>query len=274
MDEIKTLLVDFFPQAKHFGIVLIKAIVVFCIGFYFSFFLRNKTMKLLSKKDEILANFVAQVTFILILIITTIIALSTLGVQTTSIITVLGTVGIAVALALKDYLSSIAGGIILIILHPFKKGDIIEISGLEGKVEALNFFNTSLRLHDGRLAVLPNRSVANSNIINSNNTACRRIEWVCGVGYGSDIELVHKTIKDVIDAMEKIDKNMPTFIGITDFGQSSLNFTIRVWAKIEDGIFNVRSELIERIKNALDANRIEIPFNKLDISINKQDSSK
>lgn len=78
-------------------------------------------MKFLSKKDEILANFVAQVTFILILIITTIIALSTLGVQTTSIITVLGTVGIAVALALKDYLSSIAGGIILIILHPFKK---------------------------------------------------------------------------------------------------------------------------------------------------------
>lgn len=96
-------------------------------------------MKLLSKKDEILANFVAQVTFILTLIITTIITLSTLGVQTTSIITVLGTVGIAVALALKDYLSSIAGGIILIILHPFKKGDIIEISGLEGKVEALDF---------------------------------------------------------------------------------------------------------------------------------------
>lgn len=133
MDEIKTLLVDFFPQAKHFGIILIKAIVVFCIGFYFSFFLRNKTMKLLSKKDEILANFVAQVTFILILIITTIIVLSTLGVQTTSIITVLGTVGIAVALALKDYLSSIAGGIILIILHPFKKGDTIEISGLRAK---------------------------------------------------------------------------------------------------------------------------------------------
>lgn len=74
--------------------------------------------------------------------------------------------------------------------------------------------------------------------------------------------------------MEKIDKNMPTFIGITDFGSSSLNFTIRVWAKIEDGIFNVRSELIERIKNALDANHIEIPFNKLDIAIKNQDSSK
>ncbi|WP_367971771.1 small-conductance mechanosensitive channel MscS [Helicobacter acinonychis] len=273
MDEIKTLLIDFLPLAKHFGIILIKAVVIACVGFYLSFFLRKKIVKLLSKKDEILANFIAQVAFVLILIITTIITLSTLGVQTTSIITVLGTAGIAVALALKDSLSSIAGGIILIVLRPFKKGDTVELSGLNGKVESVNLFNTSLRLHDGRLAVLPNRNVANSNIINSNNTECRRIEWVCGVGYGSDIELVHKTIRDVIDAMEKIDKNMPTFIGITDFGQSSLNFTIRVWAKIEDGIFNVRSELIERIKNALDANHIEIPFNKLDISIKNQDSS-
>ncbi|WP_187908554.1 small-conductance mechanosensitive channel MscS [Helicobacter pylori] len=272
MDEIKTLLVDFFPQAKHFGIILIKAVVVACVGFYFSFFLRKKVVKLLSKKDEILANFIAQVAFVLILIITTIITLSTLGVQTTSIITVLGTAGIAVALALKDSLSSIAGGIIVIVLRPFKKGDTVELSGLNGKVESVNLFNTSLRLHDGRLAVLPNKNVANSNIINSNNTECRRIEWICGVGYGSDIERVHQIMKDVIDGMEKIDKNMPTFVGITDFGASSLNFTIRVWAKIEDGIFNVRSELIERIKNALDANHIEIPFNKLDISI--KDSSK
>ncbi|EMR59883.1 putative membrane protein, partial [Helicobacter pylori CPY1662] len=94
MDEIKTLLVDFFPQAKHFGIILIKAVVVFCIGFYFRF-LTKQNRETFIQKDEILANFVAQVTFILTLIITTIITLSTLGVQTTSIITVLGTVGIA-----------------------------------------------------------------------------------------------------------------------------------------------------------------------------------
>ncbi|CBG40691.1 small-conductance mechanosensitive channel MscS [Helicobacter mustelae] len=272
MNEIKTLFLEILPQIEHFGILLLKALVFFCIGLYLSFFLRKKVVKLLSKKDEILANFIAQVAFVLTLIITAIIALSSLGVQTTSIITVLGTAGIAVALALKDSLSSIAGGIILIVLRPFKKGDTVELSGLNGKVESVNLFNTSLRLHDGRLAILPNKSVANSNIVNSNNSECRRIEWICGVGYGSDVEIVRKTIKEVIDGMEKIDKSMPTFVGITDFGSSSLNFTIRAWAKIEDGIFNVRSELIERVKNALDANHIEIPFNKLDISITNQDS--
>lgn len=176
-------------------------------------------------------------------------------------------VGIVVVLVLKDYFLSIVGGIIFIILYFFKKGDIIEIFGLEGKVEVFNFFNTFLCLYDGCLVVLFNRSVVNFNIINSNNIVCWCIEWVCGVGYGSDIELVYKIIKDVIDIMEKIDKNMFIFIGIMDFGFSLLNFIIRVWVKIEDGIFNVCSEFIECIKNVLDVNYIEIFFNKLDIVI-------
>lgn len=270
MERIKEILLSELPLLESLGIALIKAAFILILGWYLAFFLRKKTMKILAKKDEILANFVAQLAFVLCIIVTIITTLGTLGVQTTSILTVLGTAGVAIALALKDSLSSIAGGIILIVLRPFKKGDTVELSNLSGKVESVNLFNTSIRLPDERLAILPNRNIVNANIVNSTDSEKRRIEWICGVGYKSDIEVVRQTIKDVIASMDKIDKTLTPFVGITDLGPSSLNFTIRVWAKIEDGIFNVRSELIERIKVALDEKNIEIPFNKLDVSITKE----
>lgn len=270
-DLFLSYITPYLPQLQALAILLAKAIAILLVGFWFARFARAKTLKILSKQDEILANFLTQLVFIICLITTAITTLGTLGVQTTSILTIVGTAGVAIALALKDSLSSIAGGIMLVVLRPFKKGDVIEVGSVVGKVEVVNLFNTSIRLADDRLAILPNRSVINANIINSTDSDKRRIEWVCGVGYGSDIEVVRSTIKEVLENMEKIDKTIPPFVGITDLGASSLNFTIRVWAKIEAGIFNVRSELIENIKIAFDAKGIEIPYNKLDISIKSQD---
>ncbi|MCE3037105.1 mechanosensitive ion channel [Helicobacter sp. faydin-H20] len=269
MEQIKLFLLSHLPLLQSLGIAILKALLIAIFGWYFASFFRKKIYTFLKKKDEILANFIAQLIFVLCFLVAMIAALGALGIQTTSILTILGTAGVAIALALKDSLSSIAGGIVLIVLRPFKKGDTIEINNLNGSVESLNLFNTSIRLPDGRLAILPNKHIANANIINSTSEK-RRIEWICGVGYQSDIEIVRHIIKDVIASMDKIDKTMAPFVGITDLGPNSLNFTIRVWAKLEDGIFGVRSELIERIKIAFDQNNIEIPYNKLDISIKKE----
>lgn len=263
----KEFFISYLPMLQTLGINALKAIAIMLIGWYFARFMRTKLIKILAKKDEILANFLAQLGFIVCIIITIITTLGTLGVQTTSILTVVGTAGVAIALALKDSLSSIAGGIILIVLRPFKKGDVVELGSIAGKVEAVNLFNTSIRMADDRLAILPNRNIVSANIINSTDSERRRIEWVCGVGYDSDIEKVRNIIKEVIANMDKIDQDFPPFVGITDLGASSLNFTIRIWAKIENGVFNVRSELIEKVKVALDKEGIEIPFNKLDITI-------
>lgn len=258
------------PFLQSFVLVLLKAILIFVVGFLLARFARKKISKIIGKKDEILGNFISQVISIGILIISIVTALANMGIQTGSILAVLGTIGVAIALALKDSLSSIAGGIILIVLRPFRKNDTIEIGAITGNVEGINLFNTMIRMPDDKLAILPNRNVVNANIINCTDSNKRRIEWVFGVKYDNNIEEIRNIIKDVISKMDKVDSSSAPFIGVTDFGQNSLNFTIRVWAKLEDNVFGIRSELIENTKIALDKQKIQIPPQKLDITILNQ----
>ncbi|MDU7692857.1 MAG: mechanosensitive ion channel [Helicobacter sp.] len=255
--------------AVHLALFLTicKALIIVILGYFIALFLKRKTRKILSKKDEILAIFTAQLVFIISLIVVAITALSALGVQVASILAVLGTAGLAIALALKDSLSSIAGGIILIVLRPFTRGDIVEINGIEGRVECVTLFNTTVRLHDNKLAIIPNRNIASSNIINATDAPTRRIDIVVGVGYDSDLALAAKVLKDVVADFPKIDREKEPLIGITDFGESSINFIVRVFANLEDGLFAIKSDLIAQIKLAFDANNIEIPYNKLDLQI-------
>ena len=138
MQTIQTYLINFLPQLEQLGIALLKAALILIVGYYFSQFIGNKVRKAIAKKDEILAKFIAQVIFVLSLVVMIVAALGTIGVQTNSIIAVLGTAGVAIALGLKDSLSSVASGIILIVLRPFKRGDLIEVSGLTGNVESIN----------------------------------------------------------------------------------------------------------------------------------------
>lgn len=255
------------PSLQTFVLILLKAILIFVVGFFLAKFARKKVSKILGKKDEILGSFISQVISIGILIVAIVTALANMGIQTGSILAVLGTIGVAIALALKDSLSSIAGGIILIVLRPFRKNDTIELGSITGNVEGINLFNTMIRMPDDKLAILPNRNVVNANIINCTDSNKRRIEWVFGVKYENDIEEIRHIIKEVISKMDKVDSSLSPFIGVTDFGHNSLNFTIRVWAKLEDNVFAIRSELIENIKIALDKQKIQIPPQKLDITI-------
>ncbi|MCX2716686.1 mechanosensitive ion channel [Helicobacter sp. MIT 21-1697] len=269
MQEIKDYLINFLPQLEQFGIGLLKATLILIVGYYASRFIGNKVRKAIAKKDEILARFIAQIIFILSLVVMIIAALGTMGVQTNSIIAVLGTAGVAIALGLKDSLSSVASGIVLIILRPFKRGDLIEVSGLIGNVEAINLFTTNLRLNDGKFAIIPNSNMATANIINTTYNDQRRIELIIGVGYESDIESVKNIIIEVLQSTPEVDLEQPYFIGLTELASSSLNFTLRFWVKLEYGIINTQSKVLESIKTNLDKNGIEIPYNKLDINISQ-----
>lgn len=260
MFSFEKIIVDFF-------IILFKVIIIFLIGFYLAKFSYKKLIKIVGRKDEILGNFIAQAAYIIVFIITFITILTNLGVHMGSILTVLGAAGVAIALALRDSLSSIAGGIILIILRPFKKDDTIEVGTIVGNVEAINLFNTMIRMPDDKLAILPNRNIVSANIVNCTDSDKRRIEWVFSVQYDSDINKVREILKSVIVKIDKLDSTITPFVGVTDFGQNCLNFTIRVWAKLEDNVFVLKSELIENIKNALDEAGVEIPPQKLSLKI-------
>ncbi len=267
MQELKHYFIDFIPQIQQLSIGFLKAALILIIGYYLSRFVANKIRKAIAKQDEILARFIGQVIFVLLLVVMIIAALGTIGVQTNSIIAVLGTAGVAIALGLKDSLSSVASGIVLIILRPFKKGDLIEVSGLIGNVEAINLFTTNLRLSDGNFAIIPNSNMATANIINTTYNDQRRIELIIGVGYESDIESVKNIIIEVLQSTPEVDLQQQYFIGLTELGASSLNFTLRFWVKLEYGVLNTQSKVLESIKTNLDKNGIEIPYNKLDINI-------
>lgn len=269
MQELKTTLLGYIPQLEHLGAALLKAFIIIIVGYYLSRFLRTKIAKSIAKKDEILAQFISQVIFILSFVVIIIAALGTIGVQTNSIIAVLGTAGVAIALGLKDSLSSVASGIILIILRPFKRGDLIEIDGMTGNVDAINLFTTHIRLIDGKFAIIPNSNIAKANIINTTFNDQRRIDLIIGVGYESDIESVKRIIANVLQNTQEIDLNQTYFIGLSELGSSSLNFTVRFWVKLEYGILNAQSKVLESIKTELDKNGIEIPYNKLDVNITK-----
>ncbi|PAF44853.1 mechanosensitive ion channel family protein [Helicobacter sp. 11S02596-1] len=265
-------ILDFFhitlPFIQDISLSLLKAIIILFVGFYLARLARKKTHTLIAKKDEILGNFISQVASIGIIIITIVTMLSNIGVQTTSILTLLGTIGVAIALALKDSLSSIAGGIILIVLRPFKKNDTIEIGQISGKIEAINLFNTKIALPDGKLAVLPNRNVANATIINCSHSQKRRIEWIFQAPYNTDIQKVREILKNVLTNLEKTKKvqhfdSKNAFIGVSDLSPESLTFTIRVWIKNQDS-HSFKSELIEKTKEAFDSAQIQIPPDSLE----------
>lgn len=270
MEDFAGYALRFWNEYQGYIYAFLKGAVLFFCGIYIAFFSRTKIKKIIAKKDEILGNFVSQVFFVCIVILSAITALGTVGVQTTSIIAVLGTAGLAIALALKDSLSSLASGIVLIVLRPFKKGDLLEIGSISGRVEAINLFHTTLRLPDNKLSIFPNESITKGVITNCTDAEQRRIEWIVGVGYSSDIEEVKTILTGVIAEIEEISKDPSPFVGVSELNSSSIDFCIRVWIANHINIFEVRSKLIEECKKALDKAEIEIPYKQLDVRISNK----
>lgn len=272
------------------GIVGSKAALILVVGIWFAYFISRKIKKILLKtiNDEMLSSFISKISFVLVIIIIIIAALGTLGVQTTSIIAALGAAGLAIALALKDSLSNLASGIMLIIFRPFTKNDLVELDGYVGTIKDISIFHTYMRMPDGRMVIIPNTSVANTKIINytSKSTgrsainvlnsyeAVRRIDWLVGVSYGSDIDEVRNIIIESVEKTPNIDNgkedsSKKIFVGVNELQASSIEFTVRAWVKDCDNFFATKCQMIENVKKALDSNGIEIPYSKLDVNILK-----
>lgn len=272
-----------------------KAIFILIFGWWFAYFIAGRVRKILLRilKDEMLAGFLSKIAFVGIMILVVVATLGTMGVQTTSIIAALGAAGLAIALALKDSLSNLASGIMLVIFRPFTKDDRIETGGMIGTVEEISLFHTYMRTGDGKLVIMPNTSVATGRIINYTKKHTRtigkgnatpqllnsdniilRIDWLVGVSYESDIEAVKKIIYSAVEGTENIDNgendaSKKIFVGVNELQASAVEIAVRAWV-IDNGAFgSTKSKMIENVKNALDSANIEIPYNKLDVNLVK-----
>lgn len=250
------------------GIKLLTAALVFVIGRWLAKLLMKLLQRVLdrAKVDPMLGKFLVSIGYGVLLVVVAIAALDRLGVNTTSLLAVLGAAGLAVGLALKDSLSNFAAGVMLILFRPFKIGDFIEAAGTSGVVEHIQVFSTVLRTGDNREIIVPNGAIFRGTIVNVTARATRRIDLVMGIGYEDDIAKARDLISQVLAEDERILKDPAPAINIADLAESSVNINVRPWVNSGD-YWAVRSDLLEKIKAAFDSNGISIPFPQRDVHL-------
>ncbi len=254
------------------GINIIFALLIFIAGRWISKILVSLLKKALirAKMDVILVNFVGSIVATLLLLFVIIAALNQLGVNTTSLIALLGAAGLAIGLALQNSLQNFASGVMLIVFRPFKLGDFIEAGGTTGVVESINIFTTILRTGDNREVIVPNGAIYNGTITNYNARDTRRIDMVFGIGYDDDIRKAKAIIKKLLDTDERVLKDPAALIAVAELADSCVNFNVRPWVNSAD-YWSVKYDLTERIKLAFDTMGISIPYPQMDLHINQQE---
>lgn len=266
--DLEKILTNLIELGVSLGGKLIAAILVLFIGLKLSAFLVRLVTRsrLFSAIDTTAASFLKSVMNILFKAVVFVTAIGVLGVPLTSVITVIASCGVAVGLALQGGLSNLAGGIIIIILKPFKVGDYIVEGGVEGTVEAIGIFYTTLLTPDNKRVIIPNGGLMNSTVTAVNQLGTRRVDFTFSVAYSSDIDKVKKVIEYVVSKNENVLEDKGVNIFLSKHGESSIDFSVRVWAKTEN-YWSVFFDINEKMKKAFDSAGIEIPYQQLDVHI-------
>ena len=256
--------------------VLIKiliALAIYWIGNKLINLLLGITEKAMEKAhlDEGVKSFLKSALKIVLFVVLVFIIVSYLGIATTGLAALFASAGVTVGLALQGSLSNLAGGVLILVLKPFKVGEYIVACGVEGTVTDIEILCTKLRTGDNKVVVVPNGTLANSNITNASREEFRRVDMVFGVAYDSDLKLVKSLLQTAGERHELVlkDEDHAIKVFINEFGASSIDFGFRVWCKNSD-YWTVKWELMEQVKEAFDANNIEIPFNQLDVNMKNQ----
>ena len=219
-----------------------------------------------SKVDTSLRSFLLSIIKITLQVVLVITVASMIGFQTTSFVAILGSAGLAVGLALQGSLSNFAGGVLILLLKPFKIGDYIEGAGHSGTVEDIQVFYTILKSPDNKKITIPNSELSNSSTVNYSANPTRRVDFVFGVGYEDDIFKVKDVLKRLVDANDLILKDPEPMIVLGEHGGSSVNFFVRVWCKNED-YFKIYFDLLEKVKLEFDKEGINIPYPQMDVHL-------
>ncbi|MGR3513530.1 MAG: mechanosensitive ion channel family protein [Paracoccaceae bacterium] len=241
---------------------LLAATLIVILGFIISGILGRRIRRLGEKHeslDDTLFNFLANIVRYTVLAFTGLFVLNTFGVQTTSIIAVIGAAGLAVGLALQGTLSNVAAGVMIILFRPLKIGDFVEINDITGTVKEITLNFTELADLGNVKVVVPNSEVWGNTIKNYSANPTRRAEWTFGVGYGVNLAQTEQVIRDTIMADARAHATPEPFIQVNNLGGSSVDFLVRVWCSRDD-YFQFQADMKRHVKEALDAADINIPF--------------
>ncbi len=258
-EEYSEKFIDYLPS-------LLAAILLLLFGLWFIKILLGYVRKIFHKKayDKTLENFAINLLSWTLKILLFILVITQLGIETTSLVAVIGAAGLAIGLALQGSLSNFAGGVLIIVLKPFKVGDWIEAKGVSGSVKETSLFYTKLNTFGNQLAIIPNGALTNDNIINYTVEGKRRDAITIGISYDSNIKLAKEILVNLMNEQEDIMTDPAPMVVVTELADSSVNLSLRFWA-LNEFFWDRHWYTIEEAKTRLEAAGITIPFPQRDV---------
>lgn len=247
---------------------ILFAILVFVLGSWIIKLIDRVLEKSMGfrKWDESLEKFLLSIIRISLKIILIITVATMIGIEMTSFIALIGAAGLAVGLALQGSMSNFAGGVLILLFKPFKIGDFIEGNGRLGTVKEIQIFSTILKTPDNKTIIVPNGVLSNGDIVNFSTEDTRRVDLTFGIGYDDDLRKAKDILNGLIKDDSRIMSDPEPFVRVGELGDSSVNFTVRVWTKSED-YWGVFFDLTEKVKLAFDEQGISIPYPQRDVHI-------
>jgi len=256
------------------AINIITALAVFIIGRLVIGLILIIVNKLLgkTKMDSMLTNFIMSIMYALLLLFVIVASLDQLGVNTSSLIALVGAAGLAIGLSLQDSLKNFAAGIMLVVFRPFREGEFVEVNGISGTAERITIFNTIMRTGDGREVTIPNGPIYGNVITNFSRRDTRRVDMVFGIGYDADLLKAKAILHEIITHDERVLADPEPLVAVQELADSSVNFVVRPWAKTAD-YWGVYRDTMEKVKLRFDAEGISIPFPQMDVHLIKTESA-
>jgi len=262
-------------QIVEYGTGILEALIILIVGFWIAGRVSNWVKRAISKQDHIddtLKPFFASIVRYTILIIVLVAILNRLGVQTASIIAVIGAAGLAIGLALQGTLQNIAAGIMLIILRPFKVGDFVDAGPVSATVDEIGLFTTKFTTVDGVYISCPNSSLWNSKITNYSRNGTRRMDIVIGISYDDDIGQAMSILSDIMAKDDRILKDPAPEVMVMNHGESSVDINMRLWANGGD-FWPLKWDLMRATKEQIEADGLSIPYPQRDVHVNPTSGS-
>lgn len=257
-------------QGGEFATNLIWASIIVFAGLTISKVLISVLSNVLKKTkiDVIIIGFLVSIARFVILITVFIAALKRLGVDTTSLVTLVGAAGLAIGFALQSSLQNFTAGFMLIIFKPFKNGDLVELTNTIGIVEKINIFSTTLRSGDNKEITVSNGSIYTSIITNYSARKTRRVDLIVGISYESDLKKAKDILTKILNDEPRVLKDPAPIVAVSELANSSVNFVVRPWVATDD-FWPVKFDLTEKIKLKFDENGIVIPYPQMYVHLNK-----
>jgi len=250
------------------GLRVLGAIAVLIVGRFVAGIVRRTTRRALerSKVDPSLVPFFASAVYYLAITVVVIAVLELFGIETTSMIAVLGAAGLAIGLAMQGTLSNVASGVMLLIFRPFRLGDYVEAAGVAGSVAEIGLFSTALNTPDNVRITVPNSAIYGQTIKNYSINDTRRNDLVVGVSYGDSIPRAIEIVRSVLVSDARVLSEPAAVVAVGELGDSSVNLLVRPWCRKED-YWDLRFELFRRLKEELESGGCSIPFPQRDVHV-------